>query len=145
MSGYRRPESILVVVYTDQAEVLLLRRASPFQFWQSVTGSLDAHEDPGDAARRELLEEMGLRCRDNLIDTNRSREFEIDPRWRDRDAPDVATNTEYEFRYRLTSSAEIRLDRIEHSDYQWLDVDSAIERVWSWTNKEALEQLREDL
>ncbi|RLA27835.1 MAG: dihydroneopterin triphosphate diphosphatase, partial [Gammaproteobacteria bacterium] len=31
----RRPESILVVVYTDNADILLLKRSQPFAFWQS--------------------------------------------------------------------------------------------------------------
>ncbi|HXK57741.1 MAG TPA: dihydroneopterin triphosphate diphosphatase, partial [Gammaproteobacteria bacterium] len=35
---YKRPESILLVVYTQTAEVLMLKRTRPAQFWQSVTG-----------------------------------------------------------------------------------------------------------
>ncbi|MCW8948496.1 MAG: NUDIX domain-containing protein, partial [Sedimenticola sp.] len=37
---YKRPESVLVVIYTDQGEVLMLNRTRPKGFWQSVTGSL---------------------------------------------------------------------------------------------------------
>ena len=54
---FRRPVSVLVVVFTDAGEVLLLRRAKPFDFWQSITGSLHADESHAQAARRELLEE----------------------------------------------------------------------------------------
>jgi dATP pyrophosphohydrolase len=124
----RRPVSVLVVVYTDNAEVLLLRRHSPFEFWQSVTGSLDAHELPADAARRELIEETGLENKGELTD--------------DRYPPDVTENTEHEWRLRLPTTMEIQINQDEHSAYRWMSIDAAIDVVWSWTNREALQDLR---
>jgi dATP pyrophosphohydrolase len=132
-------------VYTNQAEILLLERVLPFPFWQSVTGSLDENEEPLQAAHRELMEETGLSVQGELIDTQRSRDFEIDPRWRDRYAPGVSRNIEHEFHYRVAKIDEIKLDSREHSRYQWVDLGTAIENVWSWTNKAALEQLRDEL
>ena len=84
MSEARRPESVLVVVYTDDAQVLLLRRRQPFDFWQSVTGSLKKGESHSDAAARELREETGYTSEGKLLFSDVSRHFEIDPRWRDR-------------------------------------------------------------
>jgi dATP pyrophosphohydrolase len=133
---------VLVVVYTDDAEVLLLRRRSPFEFWQSVTGSLDNGETPADAAWRELIEETGLRDEGKLLDTGVSRQFTIDPRWRDRYPQGVTENTEYEWRYRLPAAVEIQIDVAEHSAYRWLPIDAAIDAVWSSTNREALEDLQ---
>ncbi len=144
MPGFRRPESVLVLVYVDRSQVLLLRRVAPFSFWQSVTGSLDEGETPLDAARRELFEETGLSDEGVLRGPTATRAFTIDPRWRDRFAPGVTENTEHEFRFRLPGVADIRLDPDEHAAHRWLDIDAAIERVWSWTNKEALEMLRDE-
>ncbi|NBQ05570.1 MAG: NUDIX domain-containing protein [Betaproteobacteria bacterium] len=57
VSSYKIPESVLVVIYTTQAEVLLIRRADAGT-WQSVTGSKDAvHETWEETARREVMEE----------------------------------------------------------------------------------------
>ena len=133
---------MLVVVYTDDAQVLVLQRRSPFEFWQSVTGSLDDGESPADAAHRELLEETGLQQQGELLDTGLSRQFTIDPRWRDRYPQGVTENTEYEWRYRLPAAVDIQINQDEHSAYRWLPIDAAIDAVWSWTNKEALEDLQ---
>ncbi len=144
MAGYRRPESVLVLVYVDRSQVLLLRRIRPFAFWQSVTGSLRERETAAETARRELFEETGLE-EGELVDTDTRRVFTIDPRWRSRYAPGIAENTEHEFRFRLPEAAEVRLERSEHSAYRWVGIDTAVEAVWSWTNKAALERLRDEL
>ena len=51
-SAWKRPESVLVVVYTVAGEFLLMERAQPVGFWQSVTGSLRWDVQPAAAARR---------------------------------------------------------------------------------------------
>ncbi len=139
---YRRPESVLVLVYSTSGEVLLLRRSKPFEFWQSVTGSLDPGERPADAAARELFEETGLEGEGRLYYSGVARQFTIDPRWRNRYAPGVTENVEYEWRYELAESLAVELAEDEHSDYQWLPVDEAINTVWSWTNRDAIRALR---
>jgi dATP pyrophosphohydrolase len=145
MPGGRRPESVLVVIHADDGQVLLLRRVSPFDFWQSVTGSLDPGETHADTARRELCEETGLTDQGSLIDTGTSRTFTIDPRWRHKYAPGITENVEYEWRYRLPRPVDITSDPAEHSEWQWLPIDEAIERVWSWTNRDALITLRDEI
>ena len=65
---YKRPESVLVVIYTISGEVLLLERRQPAGFWQSVTGSLAWDEAPREAAIREVSEETGLLEQDRLVE-----------------------------------------------------------------------------
>ena len=141
MPTRRRPLSVLVVVYSDDGKALLLKRARPFEFWQSVTGGLDLGESHSDAARRELIEETGLTDEGILDYTGVSRQFVIDPRWRCRFAPGIVENVEFEWRYRVSEPLEIRIDGNEHSEYRWLPIAEAIGTVWSWSNRQALRNL----
>ena len=134
----RRPESVLVVVCSDDGNALLLRRCRPFDFWQSVTGSLQDGETHAEAARRELLEETGMVADERLEYSGVSRQFAIDPRWRHRFAPGVVENVEFEWHYRVPRATDIELERDEHSSYRWLPVEEASRAVWSWTNRDAL-------
>ncbi len=59
--NHKLPVSVLVVVHTAQKDVLLMERALRAGYWQSVTGSLDAMDEPLErAAAREVQEETGI-------------------------------------------------------------------------------------
>ena len=77
-----------------------------------------------------------------MIDCGVSRTFVIDPRWRHRFADGVSENVEHEWRYRLEARPDVRIDPEEHSECRWLPIDEARDAVWSWTNREALDDLR---
>jgi dihydroneopterin triphosphate diphosphatase len=133
---------VLVVVFTAVGDVLLLKRSQPFEFWQSVTGSLRHDESHAAAASRELTEETGLTDQGTLTFTGISRQFAIDERWRNRFPAGIVENVEYEYHYRLTDKVAVTLRDDEHSDSTWLPVNEAVDRVWSWTNQAALRQLQ---
>ena len=64
---FKIPVSVLVVIHTPDGQVLLLERADRPGFWQSVTGSLDAPDEPPvKAAVREVFEETGLRVGEGI-------------------------------------------------------------------------------
>ena len=90
-----------MVIHTPTLEVLLIERADQPGFWQSVTGSLDAPDEPlAETARREVAEETGIasaaRCRWHCA-TGSCNVYEIYPVWRHRYAPGVTHNTEHVF------------------------------------------------
>ncbi len=138
-SRYKRPESILVVVYTIEPRVLLLRRRQPVNFWQSVTGSLEWDETPKQAAHREIKEETGLSSQ-GLMDCHQSHTFQIFPRWRPLYAPGVTENLEHVFRLCMDNHADIMLDPAEHEAYEWLSKHDALQWVSSYTNRDAIQQ-----
>ena len=135
---YKRPESVLVVIYTLAGEALLLERTRPPGFWQSVTGSLRWGESALAAARRELFEETGLQMASHLVDARQTRRFPILPPWRDRYHPLTTHNTEHWFYLPLVGRRLIRLSPREHRRCRWMPLTRAAGFATSWTNREAL-------
>lgn len=137
--GQRRPESVLVLVYTKDDDVLLLQRCDNSDYWQSVTGALEIDELPVTAAMRELQEETGLIL--DLVDHKRTCQYPIAEQWRAR-YPEWATdNTEHLFSACIESRVEVQLDPTEHLDSRWLNATDAISAVFSATNREAIMQV----
>jgi len=142
--AFKRPESVLVVVYTSAGEVLMLRRATPRHFWQSVTGSLRWGESPPLAASREVVEETGLRSLGRLVDWRCGVSFPIVPPWRARYAPSDRVNREHWFRLWLPARRIIRLRADEHVESRWLHWSRAARLATSWTNRRAILRLAEE-
>jgi dATP pyrophosphohydrolase len=139
---FKRPESVLVVIYTRSRECLLLERATPSGFWQSVTGSLLWGETPAECAAREVREETGLPAV-GLRDAHRERVFPILPGFGHRYGPGVEDNLEHLWYLELPTIEPVRLAPREHVAFDWLPIDAAVARVASWTNREALENLEQ--
>ena len=141
---FKTPISALVLIYTKDLQVLIMERADKAGYWQSVTGSLEAGETPKQAALREVLEETGLDANQyDLQDWQASNVYEIYPHWRHRYAPGVVENIEHLFGLELPQALPITLAPDEHTRYEWVDWREAANRVFSWTNIDALKRLGE--
>lgn len=161
---YKIPESVLVVIYTADLQVLLIERADKQGFWQSVTGSKESLDEPLiDTAIREVGEETGIVVADigvkpvvdaaeagyagsavpnaNLCDWQLSNIFEIYPVWRHRYAPGVTRNTEHVFGLLVPRDIPIVLAPREHVRYVWLPYREAADKCFSPSNAEAILQL----
>jgi len=142
---YKIPESVLVVIYTPALDVLLIRRADPTDYWQSVTGSKDTLEEPYlQTAFREVHEETGIDCRPGaplhagLYDWGLENVYDIYPHWQWRYGPGVTRNTEHLFGLQVPSRMPICLNPHEHTDYQWLPYREAAQKCSSASNAEAV-------
>jgi len=145
-SAYKIPISVLVVVCTPDLRVLLLERADRPGFWQSVTGSQNEGESPAQTAVRELHEETGLdAARYRLSDWHKQNRYEIYPRWRHRYAPGVTHNTEHVFSLLVPQPQPISIAPREHLRYEWLGWREAADKVFSWSNAEAIRELPQRL
>ena len=138
---FKIPRSVLVVIHTPDLDVLLIERADKPGYWQSVTGSLDAEDEPLDiTARREVAEETGISTGD-LHDWGLSNVYEIYPVWRHRYAPGVKHNTEHVFGLTVPRRLPVTLNPREHLAHQWLPWREAADRCFSPSNAEAILQL----
>ena len=148
-ASYKIPESVLVVIYTAELEVLLIERADKAGFWQSVTGSMDSLDEPlRQTAQREVAEETGILVgtdlrvpAHHLRDWQLSNVYEIYPVWRHRYAPGVTHNTEHVFGLLVPRDIPVILAPREHTRYQWLPYQAAADLCFSPSNAEAILQL----
>jgi dATP pyrophosphohydrolase len=126
-------------VYNRAGQVLVMQRNDDPEFWQSVTGTLEQGEKPIETALREVLEETSIditRSAYQLIDCRKINTYDIRDRWKHRYPPGTPYNTEHVFAVEVANEQSISLT--EHSAYLWLDKTSAMNKVWSDTNREAI-------
>ncbi|HEX3604189.1 MAG TPA: dihydroneopterin triphosphate diphosphatase [Steroidobacteraceae bacterium] len=141
MQSFRRPESVLIVIYTDNGEFLLLERRRPPAYWQSVTGSLEWGEAADAAARREVVEETGI-AHGVLVNLQWTQVYEILPAFGKRYAPGITRNLEHAFSLRLPRPVPVRMSDSEHVQYRWVPALEALETVSSSTNRNVIAELR---
>lgn len=126
--AYRK---VLVIPFRDRGqglEVLLLHRPAPHDFWQPVTGGVEAGESCPQAALRELSEETGMSG--ELLDLELTTPFR----------KGAASFEEACFAARVPPGAEPTLS-CEHDASSWLPGYQALDRLRWEGNRNALHKL----
>jgi dATP pyrophosphohydrolase len=143
--AHKIPESVLVVIHTPALDVLLIERADKPGYWQSVTGSKDAPDEPlQTTCVREVAEETGIAIGSPEVPPTALRDwrlanvYEIYPVWRHRYAPGVTHNTEHVFGLTVPAGTPVRLNPREHLNHVWLPWREAADRCFSPSNAEAV-------
>lgn len=139
------PESVLVVIHTPDAQVLLIERADAPGYWQSVTGSKDTLDELlAETCRREVWEETGIELGTEAVpfaslhDWALENVYEIYPRWRHRYAEGVTHNIEHVFGLLVPAGTAVRLSPHEHVAWRWLPWREAADACFSPSNAEAI-------
>ena len=140
MPGDKKPVSVLILIHTPELEVLLLERAAHPGFWQSVTGSQEGDEVLRETARREVQEETGIciALPTDLIDWRLSNRYEIFPEWRHRYPAGVTHNLEHVYSLCVARATPILIAPQEHLNHCWLHWSEAADKVFSWSNRDAI-------
>jgi dATP pyrophosphohydrolase len=141
LQQFRRPESVLIVIYTEAGEYLMLERRRPPGYWQSVTGSLEWGEFADAAARREVIEETGI-TQGVLVNLQWTQVYEILPAFGKVYAPGITRNLEHAFSLRLPQRVPVKLSESEHVQFRWALALDALETVSSSTNRNVISELR---
>jgi dATP pyrophosphohydrolase len=131
----------LIVIHTQGGEFLLLERRRPPGFWQSVTGSMEWGEPADAAARREVIEETGIR-QGVLVNLQWTQVYEILPAFGKVYAPGVTQNLEHAFSLRLQGRVPVVLSDAEHVQFRWVSAGDAMETASSSTNRAVIAELR---
>ncbi len=131
---------VKVLVHDADRVLLLHRRPARGNFWQPITGTIEAGEEPLATAHRELIEETGHAGQPHSLDLAQS--FMIESQYlqsRFTDRPIIAS--EVAFHAALDSALPVRIDPEEHDEYGWFTFAEAYERI-RWTDdREAFERL----
>ena len=142
MNGERTPYQVLVIPFRqrgDDTEYALLRR-SDVGYWQWIAGGGEAGEIVLESARREVYEEAGVSRSSPFYRLQAT--FSVPTSYfaaRDRWPRDLYVIPEYCFAVDVQETT-INLSH-EHTEFRWLDFESASKMLHWQTNQVALWEL----
>ncbi|MFN0061645.1 MAG: lipoyl(octanoyl) transferase LipB [Myxococcaceae bacterium] len=120
--------TVSVVVMCGERVLLLRRQASRGGFWQPVTGRIEPGESAQEAARREVLEETGLRV--DPVPLGYVHAFA----WGEAVLPRVVIEEAY---WAQADATDVQLSG-EHDKAEWLSTEEALSRLSHAGLREAL-------
>ena len=140
--AYKTKKAQVVIVALDAQKqsfsfLLLQTNEKRGQFWQNVTGKVEAEESYDEGALREAIEETGLELESivDMVDLGISHEF-IDERKRD--------VQEKAFLIILDKMWKVIIDPKEHQAHKWVTINElAPDMVKHEGNFEAIEKSRQ--
>lgn len=137
--GYR-PE-VVIILKNENGKVLLVQSSQNDSWWGFPQGGIDQGEDVLSATGRELEEETGIgKDEFRIVGYCGSNQINI-PNW-ERDG--FRRGKKYYYFLALCRQVDVRLQREELSNYEWLDPEAVTSRL-STVNPEKRKTLLEAL
>lgn len=122
-------------------EYLMLHRVlKRLSFWQPVTGGVESGETLDQTAQRELTEETGF-SPDDLRSFGFSYTFPPDEFFKEVYETPPDEITVHVFVAWAPTGAEPKIDPIEHDACRWCSLDEALELLYWWDDREAIERV----
>jgi len=133
MSKGKYRQAVFIVVYSKhngRIKYLLLKRKLHWKGWEFAKGGVRFLETKRRAVKRELKEETGLKS-SKIKKFNFFGKYKYNKKYPDRKGLTGQSFTLYAVE---TKRKDAKIDRIEHSDYIWLDFEKALEKL-RWENQ----------
>jgi 8-oxo-dGTP pyrophosphatase MutT (NUDIX family) len=126
-------KAVFIVVYSkhnSRTRYLILKRKLHWKGWEFPKGGVKLAETKRMAVRRETKEETGLKIL-GIKKFNFAGKYKYDKKYSDRRR--FIGQTFYLYAVE-TRGKDARLDKLEHSDFKWMDFNEAMKRL-TWEDQ----------
>ena len=126
-------KAVFIVVYSkhnSRIRYLILKRKLHWKGWEFPKGGVKLAETKRMAVKREMKEETGLKIL-NMKKFNFSGKYKYDKKYPNRGR--FTGQTFYLYAVK-TRGKDARLDKLEHSDFKWVDFNEAMKKI-TWENQ----------
>ncbi len=144
MAKYRK--AIFAVVYAREKEkifYLLLKRKLHWEGWEFPKGKIETGEKMTQTVQREIKEETGLKIkRGSIKDHKISGKYLYKKKLKDR--PGIIGQTYHLFSCEV-EKGKVKLDKLEHSNYRWVEFSKAIKLLTHSNQRKCLRVVEKSL
>ena len=141
---YRRGVGIMLL--NDRNEVFVGRRTDAKEAWQMPQGGIDEHEDPRDAAFRELQEEIGTDKAEVIAESKVWLRYDLPPEFRKRWSHRRRGQQQKWFVMQFLGAdadIDVATEHPEFSAWKWVPIERLPELVVSFKRQLYVDLLRE--
>ena len=127
---YRKAVFIVCYKKEESIKYLLLKRKLHWAGWEFPKGGIESRESLIQAVKREIKEETGQRA-EKITKFKEAGKYEYDKEYEERKGTVGQTYTLFAAELK---SRKIKIDKREHSEYNWSEYNKA-EKILTWQDQ----------